>query len=110
MPKPMQESPRGVAGLFCALSLLCVGLCACADRSPPPLWPQPPPPTLAEPIGVAPDGDGVLAEPEPEPIDEAGDEAPSQAESVGVDSPTRGPDATQTATVADPKSEDLHKN
>jgi hypothetical protein len=25
------------------------------------LWPQPPPPTLSEPIGVADDGDGVQA-------------------------------------------------
>ena len=27
--------------------------CACGDRSPPALWPEPPPPTLAVPIGVA---------------------------------------------------------
>ena len=29
------------------------GICVagCGDRAPPPLWPDPPPPTLAEPIG-----------------------------------------------------------
>ena len=27
-------------------------LAACGDRSPPALWPEPPPPTLAKPIGI----------------------------------------------------------
>jgi hypothetical protein len=34
----------------CALGL--VLLAGCGDRSPPALWPEPPPPTLAKPIGI----------------------------------------------------------
>ena len=30
-----------------------VALSGCVDKTPPPLWPTPPPPTLAQPIGVA---------------------------------------------------------
>lgn len=34
------------------LALASAGLLAgCVDKTPPPLWPTPPPPTLAEPIG-----------------------------------------------------------
>ena len=36
--------------------VLGVGLLGCADKAPPPNWPDPPPPLLAEPIGR---GDGV---------------------------------------------------
>jgi hypothetical protein len=35
-------------GLVIVLQLL-----ACGDRSPPALWPEPPPPTLAAPLGIA---------------------------------------------------------
>ena len=36
------------AGLVIVLQLL-----ACGDRSPPALWPEAPPPTLAAPLGIA---------------------------------------------------------
>ena len=35
------------------VGLIWLGLQAgCGDRSPPPLWPDPPPPVLAKPIGI----------------------------------------------------------
>lgn len=43
---------------------LAIGMClalGCGDRSPPAMWPEPPPPTLAEPIGVG--GPSAPAEP-----------------------------------------------
>jgi hypothetical protein len=53
---------RSWGGWGLALLLLAaVSSVSCGDRSPPPLWPQPPPPTLSEPIGVEDDGDGVQA-------------------------------------------------
>lgn len=49
-------------------SLLLMG---CADRAPPPLWPTPPPPTLAEPIGVVePEGGWGSREADPQQDDE----------------------------------------
>jgi hypothetical protein len=33
-------------------ALVVVALAGCGDRSPPALWPEAPPPTLAKPIGI----------------------------------------------------------
>jgi len=52
---------------------LCAGSIACGDRSPPALWPEPLPPALAEPIGVAdpstaaPSASGTVGDPKVEP-------------------------------------------
>jgi hypothetical protein len=42
-----------ILGLF-ALGLVAFGLAlgACVDKTPPPLWPTPPPPPMATPIGL----------------------------------------------------------
>lgn len=49
-PNP-RRSPAGVlAALFGPFVLL--GLAGCVDKTPPPLWPTPPPPPMATPIGV----------------------------------------------------------
>ena len=72
-----QQGPRDlVTRPFVVLAL--VALSSCVDKTPPPLWPTPPPPTLAVSIGAAPEtaagqsGPGsapaaspVPAEPEP---------------------------------------------
>lgn len=47
---PAQYAPRVLARTLIA-ALAVAGVSACGDRAPPPLWPEPPPPTLAEPIG-----------------------------------------------------------
>jgi hypothetical protein len=39
------RAPRRAACLW-------LWIAACGDRSPPALWPEPPPPTLAKPIGI----------------------------------------------------------
>ena len=57
----MPKTTLVVASTLSVLSFVLVG---CGDRAPPALWPEPPPPTLAEPIGVqhggrAPDPVGV---------------------------------------------------
>ncbi len=75
---------RAAAILFCLLPWAIVG---CGDRSPPALWPEPPPPALAEPIGVADPsatppsepapksvGDPKVEQPPPKPVEAKQDE------------------------------------
>lgn len=46
-----RRTPAGVlAALFGPFVLL--ALVGCVDKTPPPLWPTPPPPSMATPIGV----------------------------------------------------------
>lgn len=52
---------------------------ACVDKTPPPLWPTPPPPTLAEPLGVTP----RISEPPPAEPEAAEPEAAAPATSPG---------------------------
>ena len=52
---------------------------ACGDRSPPALWPEPPPPTLAKPIGID------------EPVHEATDVA-TTGDTDAVPAPTSADD------------------
>ncbi len=56
-------------------AMMLAGLVGCADRAPPPLWPEPPPPTLAEPIG-----EPVLDEEPPPAVEPAGDAEPATPE------------------------------
>jgi hypothetical protein len=50
-PRSSQQGPRDlVTRAFVVFAL--VALSSCVDKTPPPLWPTPPPPTLAVPIGV----------------------------------------------------------
>lgn len=57
-------------------AILFVSSIACGDRSPPAMWPEPPPPALAEPIGVAdpsapaPSASGTVGDPKVEPAPE----------------------------------------
>lgn len=67
-----------VARLLVAVLLVA----ACGDRAPPPLWPEPPPPTLAKPIGQkagSPDADGA----------ESDDDAETTAGAAGDREPGR---------------------
>lgn len=69
MTTPTKSEPRppcrGAAVAFV------IAASACADRSPPPAWPDPPPPTMAKP----------LPEPEPEAdVEPRGSEEASAAE------------------------------
>lgn len=54
-PNP-RRSPAGVLaalfGPFVLLPFVLFGLAGCVDKTPPPLWPTPPPPPMATPIGV----------------------------------------------------------
>ncbi len=56
------------AGVMAALVALGWAVLGCGDRSPPAMWPEAPPPTLAVPIGVAdpsaPEGGDPAAKPE----------------------------------------------
>ena len=64
-----------IGGLVAVLSVA-----ACGDRAPPALWPEPPPPTLAKPIGVEdPEGMDATAKAEAEAAAAAEAEAAAQA-------------------------------
>lgn len=74
--------------------LACVWLWAaagCGDRSPPALWPDPPPPTLAAPIGV-----------DEEPSETAVD-VPRSPEATPSPVVTTTPDAKTPAAASDAK-------
>ena len=75
---------RRPAAAVCALVLAGAWcLSGCVDRTPPPLWPTPPPPPLAEPIGDPVQVD-VAAPPRPEPDDDAADDEASAPQPGGL--------------------------
>ena len=83
----------------CAVIVLAT---ACGDRAPPALWPEPPPPTLAEPIGV---GD-TTGDRDPEPTratEPATEPAPAGDESGAQPAPPPEPDA-KAEPAADAKA------
>ena len=51
-----------------ALVAVALGPHGCSGRAPPPLWPEPPPPTLAEPIGIEPPARSPEANPDGIPV------------------------------------------
>lgn len=72
-------------------ALVFVVLAACGDRSPPALWPEAPPPTLAKPIGIDEPVRAVTDPTEPpSPTDAAGApdvDATAQPAPTSADSP-----------------------
>ncbi|MFO0632292.1 MAG: hypothetical protein U0168_05515 [Nannocystaceae bacterium] len=96
-------APRRWLGVMLASVALPAG---CGDRSPPALWPEPPPPTLAHPIGVdAPDaGEPAVDAARP---DDLGDEAtaaePSAARASEPDAERDAAGGTASAP-AEPKA------
>jgi hypothetical protein len=54
-------------------------LTACVDKTPPPLWPTPPPPTLAEPLGARPTILKPAVAPAAAPDEPAASPAPAEA-------------------------------
>lgn len=75
-PAQTLAGPRarpGVCALTCALTcaLFCGPLWGCVDKAPPPLWPAPPPPSIATPIGVTETAKPIVVAPpkkgEPDP-------------------------------------------
>lgn len=79
-PSPKRTDVRA---RHCALGLF--ALAACGDRSPPALWPEPPPPTLAKPIGIdePPDATEVATS-------TAGEEAGDEGKAGPATAPTSG--------------------
>jgi hypothetical protein len=85
--------------------LIALPLFGCGDRSPPALWPEPPPPTLAHPIGVdidaqtkkpaEPDAAEPLnpdlepPEPEPEQVEPPADPPPPAPEESDAKAPAK---------------------
>ena len=71
-----------------------VVVAGCADKAPEPKWPEPPPPTLAEPLGQGPDARTDAKAPE------GGDEAPeSPAEGSEGEAPAAAPNAPEDGAV-----------
>jgi hypothetical protein len=80
-------------------------MAACTDRAPPPVFPDPPPPVLAEPIGGvvehrelgATERDAAApAEPSPEAVAPPGSAAPGSASPGGAAPGSASPGATPT--------------
>jgi hypothetical protein len=63
---------------------------ACVDKTPPPLWPTPPPPTLAEPLGVKPRISETPASAEPAAVEPAAAPATSPGDPIGPWRPRPG--------------------
>lgn len=86
---------RGIASLLATMLLVA----ACGDRAPPPLWPEPPPPTLAKPIGQEP----PAADREPGVSPDAGGEPAGTAEEArqgGGDPPDAPPSDPESGAVS----------
>lgn len=82
--------------------LSCVSLAAtvaCGDRSPPALWPDAPPPTLAAPIGV---DDGSFAANEPATPSVRVDGAEAEGEAEAAPAKPAASDSPEPATVTAP--------
>ncbi|MBK8238480.1 MAG: hypothetical protein IPK74_23370 [Deltaproteobacteria bacterium] len=84
----MRPAARALASAACWM------LAGCGDRSPPALWPEPPPPTLARPIGVEQDAAAVVTG----AADVASPSTPAHepgeaASSTEADGPSAAPDA-----------------
>jgi hypothetical protein len=76
-------------------------LLGCGDRAPPALWPEPPPPTLAAPIGIDEGaGEGELRPPGEPPTAPEGGEAPAPRSKL----PRRDPAEVDAAAPASKRS------
>jgi hypothetical protein len=62
-------------------ALVVVALAGCGDRSPPALWPEAPPPTLAKPIGIDVPVRSATGEPTADAADTTAVPAPTSADS-----------------------------
>lgn len=72
---PRRSHARAVVGVLLASVASLLG---CGDRSPPALWPEPPPPTLAHPIGVDTPDPGDAADAGAPAASEPGESEPSE--------------------------------
>jgi len=88
-------------------------VCACGDRAPPALWPEPPPPTLAHPIGVedpqsfVATGGGDAAQPVVEEGPSAtGGAHPKPTAAADVDDGSSGTGSTSASERADTTAAD----
>ncbi|HWB80629.1 MAG TPA: hypothetical protein VG755_36955 [Nannocystaceae bacterium] len=83
-------------------SAIVMMILGCGDRSPPALWPEPPPPTLARPIGVDLDAKKESAPDLAEPADPdaAVGDSDAPAEPVTPDAKTVEPEPSPTDTNA----------
>ena len=109
-PRPTRARRGGLTRGLPLFLAIASGM-GCGDRSPPALWPEPPPPTLARPIGVDIDAQRKPAEPtepdeaEPDEPDEIEpDAAPVAVEPAPPAADAAPPAAAKSEGVAAPKS------